>query len=279
MALPEVSIITTCKGRRAHLEQSLPLMLVQHRTEVVVVDYDCPEGTADWVRAAHPAARVVKVDDHPRFHGTHARNLGAAAARGNWFFFLDADVLVAPDLIEKLAPSLTLGRFFRPSPVTMQTWGSVLVSARDFQAIGGYDEVITGYGGEDDDLFLRLVQAGVDQASYPAAWLGGMDHSDDMRTRYYLMADKQLSQRCNSFYVALKSDVQRMLGRALSREERQALFDEAHKAIEQAGPQGAGRVEVTLPPQLAIPVQRGWALRRSVVLTLAPMESGGLTNG
>jgi hypothetical protein len=53
-----VSLITTCKGRLAHLKETLPAFLAQGAgCEVIVVDYDCPEGAATWVNANHPRDR------------------------------------------------------------------------------------------------------------------------------------------------------------------------------------------------------------------------------
>ena len=42
---PKFSIVTTCKGRLGNLKQSLPTFVAEAAAEVVVVDYDCPEGT------------------------------------------------------------------------------------------------------------------------------------------------------------------------------------------------------------------------------------------
>jgi hypothetical protein len=43
--VPRLSIVTTCKGRLHHLRRSLPGFLAQPDTQVIVVDYDCPEDT------------------------------------------------------------------------------------------------------------------------------------------------------------------------------------------------------------------------------------------
>ena len=65
--MPLLSIVTTCKGRLHHLRRSLPRFLAQPNTEVIVVDYDCPDGTSDVVAREFPAARVVAVKDRPHF--------------------------------------------------------------------------------------------------------------------------------------------------------------------------------------------------------------------
>jgi hypothetical protein len=51
--------------------------------EVVVVDYDCPDGAGDWVQSAWPAANLVSVSDRPWYNQSEARNHGAAAASGD----------------------------------------------------------------------------------------------------------------------------------------------------------------------------------------------------
>jgi glycosyltransferase involved in cell wall biosynthesis len=75
------AIVTTCKSRLDHLKQSLPNMISQGAHEVIVVDYDCPEGTAAWVEKHHPGVRVVRATDPIGFCLSRARNLGIAAAQ------------------------------------------------------------------------------------------------------------------------------------------------------------------------------------------------------
>ena len=132
MAETKCSIIIVCKGRLEHLKRTLPFAIAQQASEVIVVDYDCPDGTSAWAAENYPDVRVVKVDSAPLFHQANARNVGAASASGNWLFFMDADILMAERLLPDLASVLTTGCFYRPSPLARQTWGTVLVSREDF---------------------------------------------------------------------------------------------------------------------------------------------------
>ena len=93
-----LTAITTCKGRLSHLKETLPDLARAPDIEVVVVDYDCPDGAADWVRSSGPDVRIVAVEDRPLFSASTARNLGAAAATADWLAFVDADVRSARDL-------------------------------------------------------------------------------------------------------------------------------------------------------------------------------------
>ncbi len=271
MTKTRCSIIMTCKGRLEHLKRTLPYAISQQPSEVLVVDYDCPDGTSAWVKENYPAVRVIKVDSAPQFQQANARNVGAAAASGNWLFFVDADILMAEGLFPNLAPTLVTGCFYRPFPAAKQNWGTVLVSRADFDHLGGYDEVIKGYGAEDDDLYLSLALLGVRQIGYPAEWLSEIPHDNDMRVRFCDVPNMLTSQRANGLYVAAKADAWRLLGRPLNQDERQVLFNEAWRAVNAAGDAGEGLLEVTMPVESSIPVQQGWHLQRRLVFTLSPV--------
>ena len=68
--------------------------------ECIVVDDD---STDRWVETAKNSAfKVIELRDGP--HGpAHARNVGAQAASGDILFFLDADVVIYPDTLQKVA--------------------------------------------------------------------------------------------------------------------------------------------------------------------------------
>lgn len=208
------SIITTCKGRLAHLRQSLPLMVGQRGgCEVIVVDYDCPEGTASWVRSNHAQTRVVEVAEAPTFNPSKARNRGAALARGDWLVFVDADILLSPGFIERFVGRLSPGHFYRPRPAVPDMHGMFICSRSNFLEVGGYDEAIQGWGGEDPDIYHRLREFFARRCVwFPGDWLGFIEHSDDERVRFAALADKALSHRVNTLYRTVKYDLFKLSG-------------------------------------------------------------------
>lgn len=167
------SIITTCKGRLDHLKRSLPRMLELGATEVVVVDYSCPDGTGAFVREHFPTVRVVSVEGQEYFSNWRARNVGAAAATGELLLFCDADTILAPNALTWLSanlPERSFGFLKRDATTHLnrtnlrlgsnQLRGFHVVPAKAFQALGGYDDVLEGYAaGGDTDLELRLMMA------------------------------------------------------------------------------------------------------------------------
>lgn len=72
--------------------------------EVVVVDTGSTDGTADAVRARHPEARVLAVDNLGFGAGA---NLGVAVARAPVVVVCNADVQFAPGSVTELAARLT----------------------------------------------------------------------------------------------------------------------------------------------------------------------------
>ena len=183
---PKYSIISTCKGRLHNLKRTLPEFLKQENSEVIVVDYDCPDGTSDYLARVHPAARVVSVVDKPKFNTAHARNLGAAQARGEFLIFLDADVVIAEHFVNYIDSRMKDQSFalFGP-PAQNSLRGSCVVGQKDFNKIGGYDELMGGYEGEDLELYIRLRLIGASEIMLePIFVLEVIEQSAEERLRY-----------------------------------------------------------------------------------------------
>jgi GT2 family glycosyltransferase len=251
--MPLVTAITTCKGRLEHLKQTLPVLMASPGLEVVVVDYDCPDHAGDWVRATFPAAKVVSAAGRPWYNHSGAKNLGAAAASGDWLYFADADIRVAEGFIETVQPLLQPGVFLLAEPRPADLWGAIFVSRRDFEALGGFDEAMEGYGSEDVDLLARLMIAGVRQAQFPSRGFGIIHHDEAMRTRFHEMTDIALNGSINGFYRTAKNDLT-LQGIRLDLAGRRKLYADVVSAF--AAPGGIKAFQIgfrtTLVPGLTV---------------------------
>jgi glycosyltransferase involved in cell wall biosynthesis len=227
---PRIAAVTTCKGRLEHLKQTLPRLAALPFEEVVVVDFDCPEHGGDWAEANCPGVRVVRVTGEPTFHCARARNLGAAATIAPWLLFIDVDVLVEPELLSVAGPLLQPGKFSRAAPLAKECWGTIFVSRADYDEVGGYDEVIRDWGGEDDDLVWSLRRIGRSEASFPAALVDPIPHSDAMRVRHHEDQDRFGSGRRNGVYSLIKQAVIRQVG-PIDLATRQRLYDTVSEGI------------------------------------------------
>ncbi|MEO5701296.1 MAG: glycosyltransferase [Casimicrobiaceae bacterium] len=207
MAGTQFTIVTPCKGRRRYLERALPTFRIQASCTVVVVDYDCPDGTAEWIGATYPDVQVVKVREAPVFNLSRSRNLGAAVATTPWLVFCDADNMLDPAFTRRIASVARPGTFLRAvfqGDQGLQSRQVPLVcETAVFAALGGYDDAIEGWGPEDLELSRRLNQHGLAPLYFPMALVTVVEHEDSERTRFYTQ-DQRLSRLVGHYYVRVK---------------------------------------------------------------------------
>lgn len=244
--MPHLAFITTCRGRLAHLRQSLPTFVAQADAEVVVVDYDCPERSGEWVAQGFPQVRVVRATDRPRFELSRARNLGAAAATAPWLCFIDADVCITPDFTARVRSILEPGCFYQAKPRTIETWGTSISARADFERVGGYDEVLQGWGKDDDDYYARLVLAGGRHCVFPGELLRPLSHDDAQRVESYELKDRWLSESINHVYCRAKHDLELLRREPLALALRRTLYDQVRDAILSARTT-EGPLQLTIP--------------------------------
>ncbi len=222
--MSQLCFITTCRGRRQHLEQSLPLLVAQPGATCVVVDYDCPDGTGDWVEAHYPQVKVVRSGPRPRFEIARARNLGAGAAASPWLCFVDADALLTPDFSQIVLALLERGNYYRAMPEARDTSGTCIVHRDDFDVVEGYDAVLQGWGMEDKDFYFRLRQSGVAMKSFPGSLVSMIPHGGAMRTAHYDNKSTYMNSTLNLVYCRAKWDLMRLQGKKLDEAARTALY-------------------------------------------------------
>jgi GT2 family glycosyltransferase len=235
----DLCFITTCKGRLEHLKRSLPTRVDQPGTSSVVVDYDCPDGTAAWVATNHPGVHVVKVENRPFFNASEARNLGAAhevARAAKWLCFIDADVLLNQDFSRVVTALLEPGFLFLANVDRFDATGMCICGREDFDAIGGYDTAFRGYGVEDEDLVMRLRMRGARVKRFPGTVLAAiLRHDGAMRTAHHAQKDIDVSVTVNQAYSRAKWDLIRQKGEDMPLPVRQQLYQYVLDAFERHG--------------------------------------------
>lgn len=252
-----------------NLKHALPEFLKQENTEVIVVDYDCPDGTSDYVARIHPDARVVLVADKPKFNTSHARNLGAMQAKGKFLIFLDADVVIAEHFVKNIDTQMTDQSFalFGP-PAQNSLRGSCVVSRKDFENIGGYDELLGGYEGEDLELYARLRFVGARQIMLdPAIVLDVIEQNAEERTRFR-DPDLKMQFLRGQLYMLAKETVMRVLETpVLKLELRKKMLAEVNRnLITLYTGEKDFALEVNLPDKYKRGFLQEWEFSRSITV-------------
>lgn len=125
-------------GRLHHLKESLPVIMSQPNSEVIVVDYSCPDGSGRWAKKNYPDSHVVEVKDEEYFSLTKARNAAIPVIKEmgcNWLCFVDADTIIAENFTEKiLIQTFSKNKtekvvFFRPITETLRNGLFYLLSS------------------------------------------------------------------------------------------------------------------------------------------------------
>lgn len=184
-----LSIVTVCMNRREHLRRSAERVAAwPHHREHLVVDWSSLEPLRRADLPADPRLRLVRVEGESRWNLCRAYNFAIAQVRHPWILKLDADCWPAaafdPALL--LGPSPPLGEapdrrsWFGSGPDGRK--GQFLCDRRLFEAIGGFHELLVGYGFDDKELQIRLEQCGGQAPdAIPLDWLEVIVHGDEER--------------------------------------------------------------------------------------------------
>jgi len=234
MTSPTFSIVTCCKGRLEFLKRSLPTFVQQAETEVVVVDYDCPDRTKEWVAAHFPDVRVAAVTDAPLFNLSRARNIGADAARGHWLVLCDADMLLVPSFAQEMRKRMAPGTYLRPYQDTPSGARKLpfplLCEATAYRDVGGYDDAFRGWGAEDWEFVGRLDRHGLTEALYPAALVETLKHSNAARSSFY-EHEIGVSMVINHHYAKIKERYFETRGCWFTDAQRHSTYERVHRAV------------------------------------------------
>lgn len=123
-----VSIVTVTYRSRRHIGDCLRALdraTSGDRPEIIVVDNDSPDGTADFVAELAPAVRLIRNQVNRGFAA--ACNQGAAIAGGEYLLFLNPDTLVQPRAIDRAVALL------RAEPTIAATGCQLLYTDGSFQ--------------------------------------------------------------------------------------------------------------------------------------------------
>ena len=179
-----ITAVTTCMGRRKHLELTLPRML-ETFDKVILVDWSCPEGSGEY--AASEGASVIYKYGEKHFSGSKAKNYGAKLVTSEYVAFIDADTMCMPGMHKELElltgdrKMVLSARSYDGSDVN-DTVGFLVCKTDSFWNVGGFDESWIGWGAEDIHLRGKLfLDERLEVVRLGPMTLGGIAHSNTLR--------------------------------------------------------------------------------------------------
>src|SRR5271165_4834303 len=98
-----VSVIIVSWNAREYLMQCLASLSTEedrYRMEIIVVDNASSDGSADAVATCYPNVRLIRNTENLGF--AKANNIGVAASRGRYLWFVNSDVKVLPQCVTRL---------------------------------------------------------------------------------------------------------------------------------------------------------------------------------
>jgi GT2 family glycosyltransferase len=194
-----ISVIIPVHNGAAHLEECLRALSGSGEAfEIIVVD-DGSTDESSRVARRHGGVKLLQTE--ARRGPAAARNYGARQARGEVLLFIDADVRVQPDTVERVAAH------FRSQPEMAALFGSYDDAPASKQFVSRYKNLFhhfthqqarslaetfwAGCGGVRREVFLRL--GGFDESRYTDASIEDIELGYRLRgAGYTILLDRQL---------------------------------------------------------------------------------------
>ncbi len=270
---PTLSIVTTCKGRLHHLVKSLPTFLKQAATEVIVVDYDCPDNTASYLAVHFPTVHTVKATEAADFNVCRARNFGARAARGELLAFVDADVLLSGHFATYAVQHVRPGYFgcFGKTESTFNAMGTCVIPRSAFDLVNGYDEALSDYGCDDEDIYYRLKLSGLKAITLEPSLIDRvLKHGDARRTRHKAIKNLELNRLITSCYCQIKNMVLRLEGKwELDIDVRQSVYENVKaEVLRHFDGHADFNIAISVPPDSTFVKFGGFDVARMMAVTV-----------
>ena len=172
----QLSVITVTHNRAPLLRQKLTALAQQtlppEQFELVVLENSCTDETAALLEKTQTPYRLRVEKSQVLLSPAEARNRCVAAAAGRVLYFSDDDCLPAPETLQKHLqaqkhPCVAVGglefisegtELWRPRRVGFWNLNgaNTSVPAAAFHRVGGFDTLLSGYGGEDVALGYAL---------------------------------------------------------------------------------------------------------------------------
>ena len=183
-----ISLVTCSMNRTENLILALPSWIANPEiSEILIVDWSSRslvEHELQQAGISDPRIRIVRVDDEPRWILSYAFNVGFRSAACETILKVDADIVLSPDFFKRnqvTDGSFIAGNWRTASEDQSHVNGFFFISRKALAAVGGFNEHITTYGWDDDDIYDRLTLMGQRRRDVAAGTIFHLEHDDEER--------------------------------------------------------------------------------------------------
>jgi glycosyltransferase involved in cell wall biosynthesis len=141
--------------------------------EFVLLDYNSNDEIKKWVKedlqkyVDMGILKFYSTSEPETFHRSHSRNVAMKLATGDIICNLDADNYLGKDFAFYINYEFSFNeKIFLTSGFSDGSYGKICVQKNDFLSVRGYDERLSGWGYEDDDLYARLEGLGLERIEF-----------------------------------------------------------------------------------------------------------------
>jgi len=164
----DVSIVSTCMNRCHYLDNALESWMRLPVKEIIIVDWSSTDFLKEIVQK-HQDGRItiVRVNGKDSYHRTKPINIGFRYASSKYILKVDSDIILnhmlfkfikLTDMLQGTVNFNLLKSKIEPDTNNLSLFGTCFLSKEMFNAVNGYNEILEGWGYEDDDFYKRIMK-------------------------------------------------------------------------------------------------------------------------
>ena len=187
-SLSGVSVVSCCRNRSENLTQALKTWLFfEEIKEIIIIDWTSDRSLTNELIEygfSDKRIRIVRVEDEPRWILSYAYNLGFRLARFDKVLKIDADITLKEDFFKKNILKdgcFIAGDWQKAEKGQEHINGFFYVKLKDLLRVKGFNEYITTYGWDDDDIYNRLTDIGLNRICVDTKSIYHIPHDDSSR--------------------------------------------------------------------------------------------------
>lgn len=191
----KISLFSTCMNRTEHLKQTLLKNLEDNSNydnfEYLILNYNSKDDLEEWIldnftEYINKGRLVYYREKTSRYYSfAHADNIAARLCTGDIICNVMADTFTGEGFSSYVNKTLT----DRPASFIRCTEpggaaGRICMRREHFLELGGYDEALEGWGGQDANLVFRAIAYGIELIPMEKKYYSFMRNPEELKLQY-----------------------------------------------------------------------------------------------